>query len=308
MAGSPSFRWLMLSFLRLCLADDPNNKFFNPASTGQGTGWAADMVWEQGSTQLVSWTTTWQGPYTVDIWQQSLSKKQAFNSSTLWSTSSAPGQQSFQWTVAAPNSDISYSPVFFLWVHGTNSGIDISSWYFNISTPVASSSIVASTTSSSSISLASTGTSVSTSAIITLTSTTLASTTITSSISTPTSSSTGTTDAAAASTSLAFVNNQAGSSTSSNESTVTKVALGVGLGIGIPLVLILATWVILSMLRSRRQTAPSYAANEKYPQQPPVYGYGHMMEAQEVEGEHAYRELPVQRDPYELEVPLPPEK
>lgn len=129
------------------------------------------------------------------------------------------GLQSFRWQVQLYTSNLTFLPVYFLWLNpGTSQGF--TSHYFNITNQAES-----------------------TSASISLTTPTSLTPSPTNLIAAPTLSALSriTSDTAHASHSSA-----------SSLSETGKVGLGVGLGIGIPLVLIVGMWISLKLVKQRR--------------------------------------------------------
>lgn len=134
------------------------------------------------------------------------------------------GDKSFEWTVQTYESNITFSPIFFLWLN-PNQKDGISSHYFNITQGVATS------------------------------------TTSTSNASTTTSSALMTTSSASETPSNSDVHSQTPTSSagaiatdSHSDGTTFKVALGVGVGVGIPLVLIAGVWIGMKAIGQRRRS------------------------------------------------------
>ena len=126
------------------------------------------------------------------------------------SYSDGAGSRSFNWQVQLYNSNLTFSPVYFLWLNPRTSQ-EIPGHYFNI-TNQAQSSFSSSPSPASTSSIPSSTSMIATPAASTLPQTTL--------------------DIALASPSSA-----------GSLSETSKVGLGVGLGIGVPLVLILELWI-----------------------------------------------------------------
>ena len=144
------------------------------------------------------------------------------------SDGNATGQQSLNWKVQLYDSDLSTSPVYFLWLNpGADGGF--SSHYFNITVKALSSS---SSSSSSAVPSSASSTSPTFSIVASPTPSPLPAETSTS---TPTSPSGG----------------------HSSTPETLRVGLGVGLGIGIPLVLIAGIWIGLQSVKQRKASHSS---------------------------------------------------
>ncbi|KAI1873786.1 uncharacterized protein JN550_003055 [Neoarthrinium moseri] len=147
------------------------NGFISPAyRQGQPPGpYADNALWDLGSSQLVAFNTSF-AEYTIELWQQNLVKSSAeLADQTIYKrewlslpvyvtpqvlicgipeTSGERLAQSFPWTVQTYQLRLDNSRVFFFWLRDSNSDNRVTSSYFNITIPSASST--SSTTASTS--------------------------------------------------------------------------------------------------------------------------------------------------------------
>lgn len=232
--------FLLLRLTRVAVAQLVTNLFIYPTPPGPSNNFVADEVWPIGSVQNIQWTTN-QTVYSIALFHQSIDPASGQQLETiycmfsrLWpfatmltlyiATTSGTGNQDFQWPVQIYNSDLSSSPIYFLWLNpGAKDGF--TSHYFNVTNAA-----VASTSSASSSSSSSTSSSSSSSS--STSSSTPSPTTTPSSSGLPTS----------------------GNNDSNSVPTSLKAGIGVGLGLGIPLVLIAGAWIGLKAAKQRKSS------------------------------------------------------
>lgn len=248
----------LLAFILAILgatADD-NNLFIFPTAPGPSNNFVANEAWPEGSTQTIQWTTTLDSYY-IALFQQSIDPPSGEQLETIYSTlpsflghteslirfeatENGAGTQKLTWRVQTYDSDLSFSPVYFLWLNpGADDGF--SSHYFNITD--AGSKLSSSLSSSQPSSV------------------------LTSSQSSSQSSSTVTSGNTVSATTTTATSNAAATSPNA-DSTALKVGLGVGLGIGIPLTLIAGAWVGMKLVKQRVS-----ARQEPVPQKQPTSAY-----------------------------------
>ena len=155
-------------------------------------------------------------------------------------------QESFNWQVQLYGSNLSYSPVYFLWLNRDDPN-GFTSHYFNITDRPSSSS--SSSTSSSSTS-------------ISLTSSSLTSSVTSNSLTTTVTASPNTTTLTQKSSDTVSSTPFSGGSSGNS----IKAGLGIGLGLGIPCVLIVGFWGGLRLLKQRQR--PTNDINSSIPLSP----------------------------------------
>ncbi|KAF2088230.1 hypothetical protein K490DRAFT_64907 [Saccharata proteae CBS 121410] len=210
-----------------------SNYFNYPTAPGSSGNFLADLSWELGSSQTITWTTSLD-EYSMYLYHQKTNPDSGIEVKQIYTaTSNGSGDQSFDWTVQLYDTNLTVSPVYFFWIDpGATNGFTLH--YFNITEASSSSSSASSTTTTATDSISSSTTSASTAA-----------------------TTTSAKAAAAATTSAAAATASGGRSSSSSSSTALKAGLGVGLGLGIPLVLIAGIWIGLKMVKARRASAGS---------------------------------------------------
>ncbi|KAF6238112.1 hypothetical protein HO173_003746 [Letharia columbiana] len=214
---------IVLSFARVNVGDDSSNLFILPTAPGPSNNFVANSSWTLGSTQKIQWSTTINSSYYIALFQQSINPASGLPLQTIYNVEGGgTGQQSFDWQVQIYNSNLSFSPLYFLWLNPGNPQ-GFKSNYFIITNQAQSSS------SSSSSTAFTSSTSLTTSMIAS------------SSSSTPPQRSSDT----------AF----ASPSNASSSTEIVKVGLGVGVGIGIPLVLIAGIWIGLKSVKQRQSSS-----------------------------------------------------
>ncbi|KAF2101185.1 hypothetical protein NA57DRAFT_53162 [Rhizodiscina lignyota] len=270
----------------LASAQDSSNEWVYPPPAGPNAAeFDQDKVMSLGSIVTLQWKTT-SSSFSIQMWQQIPVDKQTpeldptdvgakvINDSVF--VQSCDGEfcqtvptTSLQWTVQPYAADLSFSPIFYLYLDSNDSAPGFGSHYFNITDKKQ-------TTSSSSSS----------------------STTTSHSSTSSSGSSQSSTSSTSSSTTSAATNSPQNGGNSSSDSTALKVGLGVGLGLGIPLVLILGVWVGLKAARGHRSAGPGPGLNYNLP----------MYEQKRVPQEtvmpvgysHVPQELPADRDRLEL--------
>ncbi|KAK8165272.1 hypothetical protein BKA80DRAFT_270951 [Phyllosticta citrichinensis] len=259
--------FLLSLLVRLSIADD-DDMFIYPTAPGPSDNFIADPVWEIGSVQRVSWTTTLEAYY-IALFHQQINPGSGIQIETVHTLhSNGSGDQYFDWTVDTYDTNTAASPVFFFWINpGSSEGF--TSHYFNVTNET---STAASTTSSKSASATPTSISSSLKAM-----------------STPSAAPTTGTTAKAPTTS---VDSNSDSKTSSNSNsnsnsnyTAVSIGLGVGLGVGVPLILLLGVWIGLKAIKQGRllergmgsSTSLANLPDHKAPQPDPGFYRGELM-------------------------------
>ncbi|KAK4494105.1 hypothetical protein PRZ48_014403 [Zasmidium cellare] len=196
-----------------------NNVFIFPPASGPSLNYVGNLAWSLGTTQKVEWTTTLTS-YDMELWQQGIDPGIGYSLGTVFTANGdGSGDKSFEWTVQTYSTNLTFSPIFFLWLN-PNKQDGFSSHYFNITKdPSSSSSSILST---------------STSAL---------------------PSSTSATSAALVSASATAISSATTTPTASHDSGLTlNAGLGVGLGVGIPLVLIAGVFIGMKVMSQRRRS------------------------------------------------------
>ncbi|KAH6647401.1 hypothetical protein BKA67DRAFT_385963 [Truncatella angustata] len=156
---------LFLFFATLVSCDQESlavGKFFNPPNAPESPSPFSDnAVWAVGDVQTIKFTTTYSN-YTVALWQQNLEGGFALLGPVIFQTETNAFPQ-FDWAIQVFDLDLSFSSVFFLWLHagvsadqGKPQPLSVTSAFFNITRAAAAGSASNATATSSAVASTST--------------------------------------------------------------------------------------------------------------------------------------------------------